>query len=113
MSLRRECVFVVPGGGSGAAGTPGEGFEGTVGNYLQQHHYTLQQQNQLQQLQHIHQFQQQQFLQYQQQQVSGTNTVHLCSVILEPQMSRLGKSELRKYNYVTGFQQNTKSKIIT
>ncbi|KAL3043539.1 uncharacterized protein LOC117545358 isoform X3 [Gymnodraco acuticeps] len=56
------------GGGSGAAGTPGEGFEGTVGNYLQQHHYTLQQQNQLQQLQHIHQFQQQQFLQYQQQQ---------------------------------------------
>ncbi|XP_063755861.1 uncharacterized protein LOC134875280 isoform X6 [Eleginops maclovinus] len=56
------------GGGSGPAGTPGEGYEGTVGNYLQQHHFTLQQQNQLQQLQHLHQFQQQQFLQYQQQQ---------------------------------------------
>lgn len=51
-------------------GTPGEGYEGTLGAYLQQHHahLTLQQHNQhLQQLQH---YQQQQLLQYQQQ-VSG------------------------------------------
>ncbi|XP_031150621.1 protein FAM131B-like isoform X5 [Sander lucioperca] len=63
--------IMAAGGGSGAAGTPGEGFEGTVGGYLQQHHthFTLQQQNQLQQLQQLHQYQQQQFLQYQQSQV--------------------------------------------
>ncbi|XP_029299197.1 protein FAM131B-like isoform X3 [Cottoperca gobio] len=60
--------IMATGGSSGTAGTPGEGYEGTVGGFLQQHHFTLQQQNQLQQLQHIHQFQQQQFLQYQQQQ---------------------------------------------
>ena len=66
------CLMTVPGGSSGAGGTPGEGYEGTVGGYLQQHqaHLTLQQHNQLQQLQHLHHYQQQQFLQYQQQQVS-------------------------------------------
>ncbi|XP_036948530.1 uncharacterized protein fam131ba isoform X5 [Acanthopagrus latus] len=64
------CLMTVPGGSSGAGGTPGEGYEGTVGGYLQQHqaHLTLQQHNQLQQLQHLHHYQQQQFLQYQQQQ---------------------------------------------
>ncbi|KAK5854775.1 hypothetical protein PBY51_004940 [Eleginops maclovinus] len=71
------------GGGSGPAGTPGEGYEGTVGNYLQQHHFTLQQQNQLQQLQHLHQFQQQQFLQYQQQQQSMEQRLHSASHSLQ------------------------------
>ncbi|XP_038581192.1 uncharacterized protein LOC119907505 isoform X1 [Micropterus salmoides] len=61
--------IMAAGGSSGAGGTPGEGYEGTVGGYLQQHqaHFTLQQHNQLQQLQHIHHYQQQQLLQYQQQ----------------------------------------------
>ncbi|XP_031732326.1 protein FAM131B-like isoform X4 [Anarrhichthys ocellatus] len=63
--------YIMAAGGSGAPGTPGEGFEGTVGGYLQQQHhahFTLQQQSQLHQLQHIHQYQQQ-LLQFQQQQV--------------------------------------------
>nr|XP_046272649.1 uncharacterized protein LOC124074126 isoform X4 [Scatophagus argus] len=62
--------IMAAGGSSGAGGTPGEGYEGTVGSYLQQHqaHLTLQQHNQLQQLQHLHHYQQQQLLQYQQQQ---------------------------------------------
>ncbi|XP_030268913.1 uncharacterized protein fam131ba isoform X6 [Sparus aurata] len=62
--------IMATGGSSGAGGTPGEGYEGTVGGYIQQHqaHLTLQQHNQLQQLQHLHHYQQQQFLQYQQQQ---------------------------------------------
>ncbi|XP_039675374.1 protein FAM131B-like isoform X1 [Perca fluviatilis] len=70
--------IMAAGGGSGAAGTPGEGFEGTVGGYLQQHHthFTLQQQNQLQQLQQLHQYQQQQFLQYQQSQVEITGQMN-------------------------------------
>uniref|UniRef100_A0A3B3UBI8 Family with sequence similarity 131 member Ba n=1 Tax=Poecilia latipinna TaxID=48699 RepID=A0A3B3UBI8_9TELE len=53
-----------------AEGTPGDGYEGTVGSYLQQHqtHLALQQQSQLQHLQQLHHYQQQQFLQYQQQQ---------------------------------------------
>ncbi|KAM8766942.1 uncharacterized protein AB9X84_006030 isoform 3-T3 [Acanthopagrus schlegelii] len=61
--------IMATGGSSGAGGTPGEGYEGTVGGYLQQHqaHFTLQQHNQLQQLQHLHHYQQQQLLQYQQQ----------------------------------------------
>ncbi|XP_044027902.1 protein FAM131B-like isoform X7 [Siniperca chuatsi] len=61
--------IMATGGSSGAGGTPGEAYEGTVGGYLQQHqtHFTLQQHNQLQQLQHIHHYQQQQLLQYQQQ----------------------------------------------
>ncbi|XP_060915650.1 uncharacterized protein LOC132991075 isoform X3 [Labrus mixtus] len=64
--------IMAAGGSSGAGGTPAEGYEGTVGSYLQQHqtHLTLQQHNQLQQLQqlqHLHQYQQQQLLQYQQQ----------------------------------------------
>lgn len=56
----------VAGGGSGAGGTPGDGYEGT---YLQQHQaqLSLQQQSQLQHLQQLHHYQQQQFLQYQQQ----------------------------------------------
>lgn len=62
--------MVVAGGSNGAGGTPGEGYEGTVGSYIQQHqvHLALQQQSQLQQLQQLHHYQQQQFLQYQQQQ---------------------------------------------
>ncbi|XP_041811159.1 uncharacterized protein fam131ba [Chelmon rostratus] len=61
--------IMAAGGSSGAGGTPGEGYEGTVGGYLQQHqtHLTLQQHNQLQQLQQLHHYQQQQLLQYQQQ----------------------------------------------
>ncbi|XP_019110373.1 uncharacterized protein LOC104936378 isoform X2 [Larimichthys crocea] len=61
--------IMAAGGSSGAGGTPGEGYEGTVGSYLQQHqtHFTLQQHNQLQQLQQLHHYQQQQLLQYQQQ----------------------------------------------
>uniref|UniRef100_M3ZFK0 Family with sequence similarity 131 member Ba n=1 Tax=Xiphophorus maculatus TaxID=8083 RepID=M3ZFK0_XIPMA len=53
-----------------AGGTPGDGYEGTVGSYLQQHQtqLALQQQSQLQHLQQLHHYQQQQFLQYQQQQ---------------------------------------------
>ncbi|XP_014845915.1 PREDICTED: uncharacterized protein LOC106919802 isoform X4 [Poecilia mexicana] len=62
--------IMAAGGGSGAGGTPGDGYEGTVGGYLQQHQaqLALQQQSQLQHLQHLHHYQQQQFLQYQQQQ---------------------------------------------
>ncbi|XP_008420907.1 protein FAM131B-like isoform X3 [Poecilia reticulata] len=62
--------IMAAGGGSAAGGTPGDGYEGTVGSYLQQHHaqLALQQQSQLQQLQQLHHYQQQQFLQYQQQQ---------------------------------------------
>lgn len=63
-------------GGSGACGTPGEGYEGTVGGYLQQQqaHLVLQQHSQFQQLQHLQQYQHQQFLQQlQQQQVSDTS----------------------------------------
>ncbi|XP_031150617.1 uncharacterized protein LOC116046400 isoform X1 [Sander lucioperca] len=76
--------IMAAGGGSGAAGTPGEGFEGTVGGYLQQHHthFTLQQQNQLQQLQQLHQYQQQQFLQYQQSQ-SMEHRLHSASHSLQ------------------------------
>ncbi|CAK6978416.1 uncharacterized protein LOC122969909 isoform X1, partial [Scomber scombrus] len=57
--------YIMPTGG-----TPGEGFEGTVGGFIQQHHaqLTLQQQNQFQQLQQLHHYQQHQLLQYQQQQ---------------------------------------------
>ncbi|CAJ1083063.1 protein FAM131B-like isoform X6 [Xyrichtys novacula] len=63
--------IMAAGGSSGAGGTPGEGYEGTVGSFIQQQqtHLVLQQQTQLQQLQQLHHFQQQQFLQYQQQQV--------------------------------------------
>lgn len=48
-------------------GMPGEGYEGMLGAYLQQHHahLTLQQHNQ--HLQQLHHYQQQQLLQYQQQ----------------------------------------------
>lgn len=72
----RSCVVdralcALAGGSSGAGGTPGEGYEGTVGSYLQQHQaqLALQQHNQLHQLQQLHHYQQQQLLQYQQQQV--------------------------------------------
>ncbi|XP_070703183.1 uncharacterized protein [Pempheris klunzingeri] len=56
---------------AGGGGTPGEGYEGTVGSYIQQHqtHLALQQHSQLQQLQQLHHYQQQQLLQYQQQSV--------------------------------------------
>ncbi|KAM3597066.1 uncharacterized protein V6R79_025617 [Siganus canaliculatus] len=62
--------IMAAGGSSGAGGTPGDGYEGTVGGYLQQHqtHLALQQHSQLQQLQQLHHYQQQQLLQYQQQQ---------------------------------------------
>uniref|UniRef100_A0A3P8RS98 Family with sequence similarity 131 member B n=1 Tax=Amphiprion percula TaxID=161767 RepID=A0A3P8RS98_AMPPE len=67
-----------------AGGTPGEGYEGTVGGYLQQHHaqLALQQQSQLQQLQQLHHYQQQQFLQYQQQQ-SMEHRLHSASHSLQ------------------------------
>lgn len=64
-------VFV-PGGSNGVGGTPGEGYEGSVGGYIQHHQaqLALQQHSQLQQLQQLHQYQQQ-LLQYQQQQQVG------------------------------------------
>lgn len=69
-ALHTGCLVVVAGGSNGAGGTPGEGYEGTVGSYIQQHQVqlALQQQSQLQHLQQLHHYQQQQFLQYQQQQ---------------------------------------------
>ncbi|KAF3707044.1 Protein FAM131B [Channa argus] len=78
--------YIMGGGGSsGAGGTPGEGYDGTVGGYLQQHpsQLTLQQQTQLQQLQHIHHYQQQQLLQYQQQQQSVEHRLHSASHSLQ------------------------------
>ncbi|XP_074469707.1 uncharacterized protein LOC141754510 isoform X3 [Sebastes fasciatus] len=80
--------IMAAGGGSGAAGTPGEGFEGTVGGYLQQHHahIALQQQSQIQQfqqLQQLHQYQQHQLLQYQQQQQSMEHRLHSASHSLQ------------------------------
>uniref|UniRef100_A0A3Q0R4L8 Family with sequence similarity 131 member B n=1 Tax=Amphilophus citrinellus TaxID=61819 RepID=A0A3Q0R4L8_AMPCI len=68
-----------------AGGTPGEGYEGTVGSYLQQHHVqlALQQQSQLQQLQQLHHYQQQQLLQYQQQQQSMEHRLHSASHSLQ------------------------------
>ncbi|XP_061764430.1 uncharacterized protein LOC133557723 isoform X2 [Nerophis ophidion] len=54
--------IMAAGGGSGAGVTPSDGYEGTVGGYLQQH-----QMGQLQHLQQLHQYQQQQLMQYQQQ----------------------------------------------
>ncbi|XP_036070084.1 protein FAM131B isoform X5 [Oryzias melastigma] len=70
--------YIMAAGGSGAGVTPGDGYEGTVGGYLQQHHAQLafQQQSQLQQLQQLHHFQQHQFLQYQQQQQSLEHRLH-------------------------------------
>lgn len=78
--------MVVSGGSNGAGGTPGEGYEGTVSSYLQQHQaqLTLQQQSQLQQLQQLHHYQQQ-LLQYQQQQVSSTATVDIYVLVLMAQ----------------------------
>ncbi|KAM6903780.1 protein FAM131B-like [Lycodopsis pacificus] len=76
--------YIMAAGGSGAPSTPGEGFEGTVGGYLQQQHhahFTLQQQSQLHQLQHIHQYQQQ-LLQFQQQQ-SMEHRLHSASHSLQ------------------------------
>ncbi|KAM7384811.1 hypothetical protein PAMA_011932 [Pampus argenteus] len=77
--------IMAAGGGSGAGGTPGEGYEGTVGGYLQQHHtqLTLQQQNHLQQLQQLHHYQQQQILQYQQQQQTMEHRLHSASHSLQ------------------------------
>ncbi|KAL6100223.1 uncharacterized protein ACO6RY_01877 [Pungitius sinensis] len=76
--------YIMAAGGSGAPGTPGEVFEGTVGGYLQQHHphLTLQQQSQLHQLQHLHQYQQQ-LIQYQQQQQSLEHRLHSASHSLQ------------------------------
>ncbi|XP_069566475.1 protein FAM131B-like isoform X4 [Brachyistius frenatus] len=61
--------IMATGGSSGTGGTPGEGFEGSVGSFIQQHQaqLALQHHSQLQQLQQLHHYQQQQFLHYQQQ----------------------------------------------
>ncbi|XP_041665277.1 uncharacterized protein LOC121524122 isoform X5 [Cheilinus undulatus] len=77
--------IMAAGGSSGAGGTPGEGYEGTVGSYLQQHqaHLALQQHSQLQQLQQLHHYQQQQLLQYQQQQQSMEHRPHSASHSLQ------------------------------
>uniref|UniRef100_UPI003AACDCF0 uncharacterized protein n=1 Tax=Centroberyx gerrardi TaxID=166262 RepID=UPI003AACDCF0 len=76
--------IMATGGSSGAGGTPGEGYEGTVGSYLQQHQaqLALQQQNQFQQLQQLQHYQQQQLLQYQQQQ-SMEHRLHSASHSLQ------------------------------
>ncbi|XP_029920218.1 uncharacterized protein LOC115368296 isoform X2 [Myripristis murdjan] len=77
--------IMAAGGSSGAGGTPGEGYEGTVGSYLQQHQaqLALQQQNQLQQLQQLQHYQQQQLLQYQQQQQTMEHRLHSASHSLQ------------------------------
>ncbi|XP_006804298.1 protein FAM131B-like [Neolamprologus brichardi] len=77
--------IMAAGGSNGAGGTPGEGYEGTVGSYIQQHQVqlALQQQSQLQQLQQLHHYQQQQFLQYQQQQQSMEHRLHSASHSLQ------------------------------
>ncbi|KAM6899958.1 uncharacterized protein FYW49_018068 [Xenentodon cancila] len=73
------------GGSSGAGATPGDGYEGTVGSYLQQHQaqLALHQQSQLQQLQQLHHYQQQQFMQYQQQHQSLEHRLHSASHSLQ------------------------------
>ncbi|XP_008279370.1 uncharacterized protein LOC103356845 [Stegastes partitus] len=77
--------IMAAGGSSGAGGTPGEGYEGTVGGYIQQHQAQLaiQQQSQLQQLQQLHHYQQQQLLQYQQQQQTMEHRLHSASHSLQ------------------------------
>ncbi|XP_029023654.1 uncharacterized protein LOC114866125 isoform X4 [Betta splendens] len=80
--------IMAAGGSGGACGTPGEGFEGTVGGFIQQHQaqLALQQQSQLQQLQQLqqlHHYQQQQLLQYQQQQQSMEHRLHSASHSLQ------------------------------
>ncbi|XP_057683350.1 uncharacterized protein LOC130910250 isoform X2 [Corythoichthys intestinalis] len=66
--------------GSGAGSTPAEGYEATMGAFLQQHN----QLQQLQQLQQLHQYQQQQLLQYQQQQqVALPTSLHSTSHSLQ------------------------------
>ncbi|XP_039977032.1 uncharacterized protein LOC120786048 isoform X3 [Xiphias gladius] len=76
--------IMASGGSNGAGGTPGEGYEGTVGGYLQQHQaqLALQQQSQLQQLHQLHHYQQQ-LLQYQQQQQSMEHRLHSASHSLQ------------------------------
>lgn len=62
--------YIMAGGGSGACGTPGEAYDGTVNSFLLQQHQAqlvLHQQTQLQQLQQLHHYQQQQLLQQLQQ----------------------------------------------
>lgn len=77
--------YIMAAGGSGACGTPGEGYEGTVGGYLQQQqaHLVLQQHSQFQQLQHLQQYQHQQFLQQLQQQQSVEPRYHSASHSLQ------------------------------
>ncbi|XP_029370519.1 uncharacterized protein LOC115051298 isoform X2 [Echeneis naucrates] len=64
--------IMAAGGSNGVDSTPGEGYEGSMGGYLQQHQaqLSLQQQSQMQQFQQLQQLHhyQQQILQYQQQQ---------------------------------------------
>ncbi|XP_061597496.1 protein FAM131B-like isoform X2 [Cololabis saira] len=73
------------GGSSGAGATPADGYEGTVGSYLQQHQaqLALHHQSQLQQLQQLHHYQQQQILQYQQQHQSLEQRLHSASHSLQ------------------------------
>ncbi|KAM4539515.1 uncharacterized protein PAE49_020332 isoform 3-T3 [Odontesthes bonariensis] len=79
--------IMAAGGSSGAGGTPGDGYEGSVGSYIQQHQAQLafQQQSQIHQLQHLHlhHYQQQQLLQYQQQQQSMEHKLHSASHSLQ------------------------------
>ncbi|KAM9737742.1 uncharacterized protein ACNS7B_013342 isoform 3-T3 [Menidia menidia] len=78
--------IMAAGGGSGAGGTPADGYEGTVGGYLQQQHQAhlaFQQQSQLQQLHHLHHYQQHQLLQYQQQQQPMEHRLHSASHSLQ------------------------------
>ncbi|XP_071356248.1 uncharacterized protein [Trachinotus anak] len=75
--------IMAAGGSNGAGGTPGEGYEGTVGSFIQQHQaqLALQQHSQLHQLQQLHHYQQQ-LLQYQQQQ-SMEHRLHSASHSLQ------------------------------
>ncbi|KAM9777161.1 uncharacterized protein ACBT44_001924 isoform 2-T2 [Syngnathus typhle] len=89
--------------GSGAGMTPAEGYEMTMGGFLQQQQQqqqmSLQQHNQLQHLQQLHQYQQQQLVHYQQQQslhsashslqATPNSTIHSLGPATHPRLADL------------------------
>ncbi|XP_028298662.1 protein FAM131B-like isoform X2 [Gouania willdenowi] len=93
--------YILPaGGGSDAANTPAEPFDGSMA-FLQHHQLVVQQQSQIQQLQQLHQYQQH-LLQYQQQsldhrlpsgspslQATPTSTIHSLAPPTHPRLADL------------------------
>ncbi|XP_061123548.1 uncharacterized protein LOC133144687 isoform X4 [Syngnathus typhle] len=89
--------------GSGAGMTPAEGYEMTMGGFLQQQQQqqqmSLQQHNQLQHLQQLYQYQQQQLVHYQQQQslhsashslqATPNSTIHSLGPATHPRLADL------------------------